>query len=309
MSEAQTEELEDREIGPVAVLFGEGGGKYPDGNSLLVRGSRESVLVDPALGVERRSAALGRVDRVFYSHCHEDHFASGHLFPEAAWHCHRADAQGFESLEHLLEIYGYPEEISDSFRKILVDRYHYVPHAVEPFDDGDAFDLGGVTIRVVHTPGHTRGHSCFVVQWGAGGPEERLVYLGDIELTSFGPYYGDAWSDLESFERSLDLVRSLEAKWYATFHHIGVLEREAFLERLDRFETKILERESRLLEYLDAPRTLDEVASHRFVYRPGDAVFNAEWVERRSMGMHIERLVAQDRVEEVEPGRFQRAER
>jgi len=298
----------DREIGPVTVLFGRDGGKYPDGNALLVRGARECVLIDPAQGVAPRRATLPRVDRVFYSHCHEDHFASGHLFPDVPWHCHADDAVGFDSLDGLLAIYGYPEEVSATFRGPLLEDFHYVPHAVECFRDGDVFDLGGVSLTVVHTPGHTRGHSCFVVQWGEGGADERLVYLGDIELTSFGPYYGDAWSDLESFERSLRVVRDLEAGWYATFHHIGVLLREPFLERLDRFETKILEREARLLDYLDAPRTLAEIAAHRFVYRPGDEVFNAHCVERRSMGMHIERLIGQDRVAEIEPGRFLRTE-
>lgn len=299
-------ELEDRRIGPVTVLFGRAGGKYPDGNSLLVQGTRESVLLDPALGVEPRHARLSPVDRVFYSHCHEDHFAGGHLFADVPWHCHREDAVGFDSLDDMTAIYGYPKKILDAFRVQLVERFHYIPHSIVPFEDGEVFDLGDVTLQVVHTPGHTRGHSCFLIQWGGGGPDERVLYLGDIELTSFGPYYGDAWSDLESFERSLSLIRRVEAGWYATFHHIGVLEREAFLERLDRFETKIFEREGRLLEYLDSPRTLAEIAEHRFVYRPGDAVFNAEAVERRSMGMHLERLIAQDRVEEHEPGRFVR---
>ena len=39
-----------------------------------------------------------------------------------------------------------------------------------------------------------------------------MLYLGDIDLSSFGPYYGDAWSDLEDFERSLALVRAIEAR-------------------------------------------------------------------------------------------------
>ena len=33
------------EIGPVTVLFGKGGGKYPDGNSLLVRGDDETITI------------------------------------------------------------------------------------------------------------------------------------------------------------------------------------------------------------------------------------------------------------------------
>jgi glyoxylase-like metal-dependent hydrolase (beta-lactamase superfamily II) len=302
---------EDREIGPVTVLFGDEGGKYPDGNSLLVRGSRESALIDPSLGVVARRE-LGRlpdVDRVLNSHCHEDHIVGNHLFPEVPWHVHEADAVGFRSVEDFLTIYGFPEHIEGPWRQNVLTKFHYTPRPdIASFADGDVFDLGGVTIRVVHTPGHTRGHSLLVVEWGDRTTAERLVYLGDIELTSFGPYYGDAWSNLADFERSLTKVRTIEAAWWATFHHIGVLEPARFAERLDRFESKILERESALLEYLEEPHTLDEIVSHRFVYRPGPAAPFVDSVERRSMSMHLERLIAQDRVEELSPERYQTVE-
>ena len=39
----------DRTIGRVTVLYGEGGGKYPHGNSLLVRGTEEALIIDPSL--------------------------------------------------------------------------------------------------------------------------------------------------------------------------------------------------------------------------------------------------------------------
>jgi glyoxylase-like metal-dependent hydrolase (beta-lactamase superfamily II) len=297
--------LEDRDIGPVTVLFGNEGGKYPDGNAVIVRGERESVIIDPSLGTIARKERLPRIDRVLNSHCHEDHIAGNQLFPEAPWHCHEADAIGFRSLDDFMTIYGLPAEIEEGWRTVCVDTFHYTPRSeIETFRDGDVFDLGGVTIEVVHAPGHTRGHSVLVVQWGGGGADERLVYLGDIDLSSFGPYYGDAWSSLTDFELSLARVRELEATWYATFHHIGILEPQAFSERLDRFATKIALREEALLEYLDDPRTLDEIAAHRFVYRPGPAPAIVDSVERRSMGLHIERLIAQDRVEEVESGRY-----
>jgi hypothetical protein len=135
-------------------------------------------------------------------------------------------------------------------------------------------------------------------------PDDAL-YLGDIDLSSFGPYYGDAWSSLVDFEKSLALVREIEASAWITFHHIGVIDdRATFLARLDRYAAVIRDREQRLVAFLAEPHTLAEVAAHRFVYRPGDAVAFADPVERRSMAQHIDRLRADGRVEEVEPGRF-----
>lgn len=302
-----TAPLRDLEIGPVTVLFGEGGGKYPDGNSLLVRGRDETILVDPSLGVmaRQRAGRMPEIQRVVNSHCHEDHIVGNHLFPDVPWHVNAEDAVGFRSIDDFMGIYGFPEPIRSGWQQRCLETFHYTPRPdVLTFVDGDVFDLGDVTLRIVHTPGHTRGHSLLVVEWGDRGRGERLVYLGDIELTRFGPYYGDAWSSLEDFERSLVTVRGIEASWYATFHHIGVLEPEAFQERLDRFTNKIGEREAALLAYLDEPRTLDEIVAHRFVYRPGPAADFVDCVERRSMSMHLERLLARDQVEEVEPGRY-----
>ena len=42
------EELVDLGLGRVTVLFGEKRGKYPQGNTVLVRGDEESLLIDPA---------------------------------------------------------------------------------------------------------------------------------------------------------------------------------------------------------------------------------------------------------------------
>jgi len=293
---------DDRRLGRVTVLGGERGGKYPHGNSMLVRGTSETIVVDPSLSVIGRE--LGQVDHVLNSHAHEDHIAGNHLFPAARWHVHEADVQGLRSLDGLMEIYGFVGVTAETWRRSLVDDFHYTPCA-DPgaLRDGQVFELGGVRLRVVHAPGHTRGHSLFHVE-----PDD-VLYLGDIDLSSFGPYYGDAWSSLEDFERTLARVREIEARWYVTFHHVGVLDgRAAFLERLERFATVIRTREERLLAYLAEPHTLDEVAAHRFVYRPGDPVPWADGVERRSMGMHVERLVRDGRVEEVAPGRYRRSE-
>ncbi len=307
-SSASAPELEDRVLrgGPVTVLFGERQGKYPQGNSLLVRGERESLIVDPSLGMWLRRDRLPAVDRVVNSHCHEDHVAGNVLFPDVPWHFHEADSPGIRSLDAFMAIYGMPPHIDAPFRKAVVEEFHFTPRE-DPIDmqGGDVFDLGGgVRMEVVHTPGHTRGHCCLHVRWP--DDEGGALYLGDIDLSSFGPYYGDAWSDLADFEASIERVRQIEARDYVTFHHVGVVDRATFLERLDRFAAVIGRREAKLLEFLAVPRSLDEIVEHRFVYRKGDAVGFADAVEARSMAMHLERLEAAGRVERRDgaPARF-----
>ncbi len=288
-------------LGATTVLVGERGGKYPQGNSLLIEGAEETAIVDPSVAVAEGRFDLARVDRVLNSHCHEDHVAGNGRFPDVPWHFHEADAPGIRSLDGLMAIYGFDGPVDVAWRRIVVDQFHFTSRP-DPttFRDGDVFDLGGgIRVRVVHAPGHTRGHSFFHVE-----PDD-VLYLGDVDLSSFGPYYGDAWSSLDDFERTLALARRLDARWYATFHHVGVVEgRAAFLERLDRFTAVISDRERRLLEFLREPHTLDDVVAHRFVYRPQDVVGFADPVERRSMSQHVERLAASGRLRQVERGRW-----
>jgi len=281
------------------VLGGERGGKYPAGNSLLVVGSEETLIVDPSLSVAA-AAEVPRVDRVVNSHCHEDHVAGNHRFPDVPWHFHALDLPGIRSLDAMMAIYGFDAATDAAFRRVVVEEFHWTarPDAVA-YADGDVFDLGGVRVRTVHAPGHTRGHCVLLIE------PDGVLYLGDIDLSSFGPYYGDAWSSLDDFVRTLASVREIEARWYATFHHVGVIEgRTAFVERLDRFSAVIDDRERRLLAFLATPRSLDEIATHRFVYRPGDPVPYADAVERRSMSQHLTRLGREGRVREAEPGHW-----
>ena len=185
-----SEPLEERQIGNVTVLFGQKSGKYPQGNSVLVRGGEETVVIDPSLGLVARGEGAVHADRILNSHCHEDHVAGNFLFPDAPCHLHEADLPGIQSLDAMEAIFGYPEPIKTPWRQGLVERFHFAPRPdALAYKDGDVFDLGGgVTIRAIHAPGHTRGHCLFHVE-----PDD-VLFLGDIDLSSFGPYYGDARS-------------------------------------------------------------------------------------------------------------------
>ncbi len=294
--------FEDVELGAATVLFGAGRGKYPDANAVLVRGGDATVLIEPTLGVRARGRdALPTVDHVLLSHCHEDHIPALPLFEDATVHLHEDDLPGLIDFDGFLAIFGVEPERREEYGAYLRNTFFWEarPDAT-PFRDGDLFDLGGgVSVRVIHTPGHTRGHCALLIE------PDGLLFLGDIDLSGFGPYYGDAWSDLEAFERSLERVRDIEARHYLSGHHIGLLEsRDAYLDRLDRYRARIVDREQRLLAYLDEPRSMDDIVDRRFVYRPHDEGPGIEKVERRSMALHLDRLEREGRVERSGPGRY-----
>jgi glyoxylase-like metal-dependent hydrolase (beta-lactamase superfamily II) len=290
----------DVRYGAVTVLGSAERGRYPCCNSLLVSGADSTVLVDPSLEVSRRGRSTGRVDCIAVTHGHEDHVAGLHVFPEAPAFVHSADAAAVRDPEALLAGFGMAPEAAAEFRTALRADFGVVGHEhVRPVGEGDTIDLGGRSVTVLHLPGHTAGHCGFLVE------PDGFLFLGDIDLTSFGPYYGDLSSDLDAFEQSLARLRDVEARWYGTAHQRGVIEGQAeFLERLTGFSAVIRSRDQALLAMLTQPLSKAEVAAHRLVYRPDARLPFVEAVELRTAQLHLDRLVRSGSVHH-EDGRFQ----
>ena len=284
----------------VSVLVGAEGGRYPSGNSLLIEGSAEVAIIDPSVTVFSKGGAPVPVDIVVNSHGHEDHLAGNGAFPDARVHMHDDDLLAAHSIEGLLQVYGLDEDTGAVFRQEILEEFNYTPRPdATGFTDGHRFDLGGMTMEAVHLPGHTRGHSGFRIDGG-------VFFLSDIDLTGFGPYYGDTWSDLDQFDDSLRKVRDEEADWYVTFHHKGIIEgRPAFLELLDSFHAVIDRRHQAMLEFLAEPKSIADMVATRFIYRPHVEHVFADSVESRSAEMHIARMIERDEAVEVEPGLYQ----
>lgn len=290
--------------GAVTALVGADASRYPSGTSLLVTGRHSRALIDPSLDVLHAGGPPVEVDHVVLSHVHEDHIAGLSTVPTAEVWVHPADRVGLDSLDGLMEMYGMPAgPHQDHWRGEVANRFGYVSRPdAHDFVEGETLDLGDVTVSLMHLPGHTRGHSAVVITEN-GHP--RVAYVGDIDLSSFGPYYGDAWSSLEDFDASLDRVTSLEADWYATFHHKGMIEGcDAFVSEVARYREVITRRHDRILDAVGEPRTLESLIAQRFIYRPGVELSFVDSVERRSISMHLERLIAESVVEVLDDGSF-----
>ncbi|MFB7778959.1 MBL fold metallo-hydrolase [Streptomyces bauhiniae] len=154
-------EYAEETYGEVTVLVGARRVAYPYANSLLVRGADATLLVNPSLSLVHGAPPP---DVVLVSHAHEDHMAGlgGYDVPV---HDHDADLSPLRSREVMVAGFGYPPEEADAADRMLHDDFCVTgrPDAVG-FTDGTVFDLGGHTVTMVHLPGHTPGHSGFLIE-------------------------------------------------------------------------------------------------------------------------------------------------
>ncbi len=298
-----TDPVRRLDFGRVSVFFGEKSGKYPDGNQVIVRGSDTRVAFDTPLVANRIGPDLDDAELVLLGHAHEDHMAALYRLPKAAVQVHERDLDAVRSWEGLLRHYGLSASVAAPMLEKIRREFFYVPRPdATAYPDGAVWDLGGSRVRAIHMPGHTSGHSVLLVE------SEGVAFLGDIDLSGFGPYYGDATSSLAAFRRTLARVAELPATVWVTSHHRGVYtERAAFLKALAAFAAKLDERSEQLLAMLaDGPRTLEELVAIRLIY-PLD--YEEVWIddaERRTIGQHLDELIAAGRVATDGQGRFAR---
>jgi glyoxylase-like metal-dependent hydrolase (beta-lactamase superfamily II) len=297
-------------FGPVEVFFGEKSGKYPDGNQVIVTGADSRVAFDTPPVANRIGAAFDDVDLVVLGHVHEDHMAGLHRVPDVPVHVHEDDVEAARSWAGLSAHFGYrPDDPAalDAFRRKIEQAFCYVPRPdAIAYRDGARWDLGGgVRVEAIHMPGHTRGHCVLLVE------PVGVAFIGDIDLTSFGPYYGDATSSLADFRRSIAKLPSIPARTWITSHHRGVYtERDRMLADLAAYAAKLDQREAKIVALIgERPRRLDDLVGIGLVYPVGyESPFSRD-IERRSIDQHLDELRAAGRLACDDAGCWRLADR
>lgn len=299
-----TQAVPRAEFGRVTVFFGDKNGKYPDGNQVTVRGRDTLAAFDTPQVANRIGAEFDAAEMVILGHVHEDHMAGLHRVPRAKVFAPDADLEAARSWPGLARHYGYSQPVLDDLKAKIERDFHYAPRPdALGYSHGAIWDLGGARVRALHFPGHTSGHSVLLVE------PESIAFIGDIDLSGFGPYYGDATSSLAQFRATLARLPEVPARVWVTSHHRGVLtERAKFLEALAAFADKLDVREQRLLDLLaEQPRTLDELVECRLLYPPGHQDIWVDEAERRSISQHLDELLAAGRVARLEDAHYRLA--
>lgn len=149
-----------------------------NGYVFFLEGGRHAALVDPA-GIPRNLLKLLRdgdygLQYILITHKHPDHCDAtadvAAAFPQARIVMHKLDVAAIGSLAGKATLVQDGETI--------------------PFGDGS-------TIRMLHTPGHTDGSSCYVF--------ESTIFSGD---TLFAASVGGAYGDVSTYGDILNSVRS-----------------------------------------------------------------------------------------------------
>jgi glyoxylase-like metal-dependent hydrolase (beta-lactamase superfamily II) len=293
--------IQTKEIGPVKIFFGKHP-SYPYCNTLLVKG-RRTLLVDPACDEKALRTLAGgeRIDYLFNTHYHPDHIRYNSLFDGVEFWTHRDDAPCFRSLDSMAEWVGVKDTpYEKNWKTTLTREFGFRERKeVKEVEDGRVLDLGGLLLEFLHLPGHTPGLTGFLVR------EFGILFLADMELSPFGPWYHNQKASIQGVIDSVEKIRKIHADYYIPSHGREI-SRRAIGPRLDRYLENIASRERKILEALSPPKTLEELTSlsliSGFRLSPGQVWF---LFERNMVEKHLIRLLEQRKISKGRD-RFQR---
>jgi hydroxyacylglutathione hydrolase len=278
---------EEKHFGPVWFIPGANRGRYPYCNSVYIQGP--GIIIDPASDEDRLKEIRDRegVTEVWLSHWHEDHFTYLDLFGDVPLRICRKDAPPLTDLEILLDWYNPKQSHRDYWRQVIGGTFHFRPRMPTSFlDDGDVIPFGNVTVEIIASPGHTPGHLAFLFR------EQGILFLGDYDMTAFGPWYGDLYSSIEDTIESLGRLRATPANIWFTGHDAGIFQ-DGGADLWRQYENVIYQREAKLLNLLTTPHNVAEIVQSWLIYgKPREPLAFFEFGEQALTGKHLERLLS-----------------
>ncbi|MHB8137047.1 MAG: MBL fold metallo-hydrolase [Smithellaceae bacterium] len=285
--------MPDRQFGRIRFVRGENGGKYPFNHSLYLKGDKARVILDPACSLKKLTRLKDEgVDAVWLSHWHEDHLRYLSLFETCPLWISSRDFPPMTDMNVFLDWYGLQNPMQRAYwEKVMRDEFNFKPRTEARFlEDDETIDLGNLSVQIIATPGHTPGHLSFFF------PEEELLFLGDYDLTSFGPWYGDVFSSIEETIASIRRLKAIPARRWVASHNTGLYEENPGL-LWDNYENIIYKRENKLLAFLAGPKTIEDICSAWLIYgRAREPKEFFEFNEKLLIGKHLEYLLSQGKI-------------
>jgi glyoxylase-like metal-dependent hydrolase (beta-lactamase superfamily II) len=173
----------------------------------LVEGRQRALLIDTGMGIGDLHALVAQLTTlpvlVVNTHTHADHTGGNWQFPAIAnldTPFTRTKAKGSTEIRSELE----PGKLCGAVPKA----FNPATYATRPWQtsrwlhDGDTIDLGGLTLTVLSTPGHTPDSLCLF------DPASGLLFTGDTyypgPIYVFGP-----GSDPAAYQNSVDRLAAL----------------------------------------------------------------------------------------------------
>ena len=200
----------------------------------LLIGNIRSLLIDTGLGISNiYEEVLKLTDRpitAVATHIHWDHIGGHKYFPDFYAHADEIKWLNGEfplSIETIREMVVDRCDLPEGFCVNDYELFQGTPTKV--LTDHEIIDIGGREIEVLHTPGHSPGHLCFLEK------SSGYLFTGDLVYKDIlFAYYPS--TDPEAYLDSLEKVAALPVKKVFPAHHSLDIQPEILIRMREAFK-------------------------------------------------------------------------
>ena len=189
----------------------------------LVLGETRACLIDTGVGAgslkEYVSTLTDLPYDVILTHGHVDHAGGAGEFSVCKVYLHPEDRDLMdvhtryeERQDYLIHTHGAPVPQEDLIPPLKADE-------TLPLEDGMEFDLGGLTLKAIHVPGHTHGMCMILIK------EERTILFGDACGVSV-MILDDYATSVQEYRDALLKVKAIEDTYDRVIRNHGTCESE-----------------------------------------------------------------------------------
>ncbi len=277
-------------------------GQFPFAHCVLADSS-PVTLIDAGCGLGSLDelVELSQPEQVIISHSHPDHCAGCSLLEDLPIHVPKAAAQTFGDKDKLAERFFGRDPVGEQWKSFVTGAMGFENCSfTDTYADGDQFRLGDMTFVAIAAPGHSADHmALFEAATG-------VLISFDIDLTPFGPWYGNPESDIGQLRRSIQNLADLEPRVVVT-SHMGII-RKNIQEAFNRYLHVIDARHGAIAELVSAGcDTIDALVGFSPIYgrHEGRHAALTRWWERAMIQKHLDMLEAEDRIRRRNDGHYE----
>ncbi|MHA2268428.1 MAG: MBL fold metallo-hydrolase, partial [Promethearchaeota archaeon] len=201
----------------------------------------------------------------YSSHTHLDHVSNLHFYENLGVriYCPIPEDRYLKDMNIFMEENGMTEYgIDDIFLKEIYQRLKFknLLH-VEGFKPGITFSYGNFNIETFHIPGHSPGHTAFLIR-DKTLKKRDILFVSDIGIEKSGPWYGLKHCSLMDYRKS---IKKLEEVYMNDNFILISSHGNSFSKKQPQIFKNALKRieinEGRVLDMFDSkvPKSIDEI--------------------------------------------------
>ena len=248
-------------------------------NSILIEkdDDNNSVLIDANYSFSHIDELYARIKHpvlaLILSHFHTDHTAHAFYHEkkyEAPLFGPIQEKEYFLSLDSIMENVGFSKlgaRVKENYLFFANEYMKYQEckeiHTFKP--DFDTLEFSSVKLETIHIPGHSPGHTAFIITSKNNGNKDKILYASDI---GSHPYYGDFISDLKDYKESINKLEEIYlSDNFLLIPSHGTIYLEKDKDFFNRIRSRIKKNELKVLKSLSKtqPKSIKELVEERII--------------------------------------------